>query len=76
MMRDTFVILIIGAASMMMGFYSPPTPAQCQCDLDAQNVRHRLALAWGKAFEGEPLGDEDLQAFSEADQILKCVSGR
>lgn len=47
---------------------------KCACDDDAQGVRHRLALAWSKAFSGEPLEDEDLRAFSDADQILKCVS--
>jgi len=80
-MRDALMILfgILGMTLLVVGILGMTCAAEASprcCDYDAQGVRDRLTIAWSRAFAGEPLGDQDLQAFSDADSILKCVAGK
>ena len=51
-------------------------PGACRCtdDQDVAEVRARLAVAWGKAFDGERPDDEDLAAYQDAIEVLDCLT--
>lgn len=44
--------------------------------LDAAKVRTQLGVTHRKVFDGERLSDEDLQVFTDADEILGCLSSK
>ena len=64
-------IIVITGLSVV----SAAAVSQCECDYDAERVSRAHALAWLKVHEGVALDDDELQALSDAQEILKCVAG-
>ncbi len=79
-LNDLARIFVVGLSLVTpMSCVSDPVvhaPAARSCDYEAQAVRENLRITWARAFSGEALDDRDLQAFADADAILKCVVER
>jgi len=64
-MRFAFCLLLCSCATA--------TPCEPVNPVQAEQA---MRVAWGKVFGGEPLGDADLQALSDAHDVLECHAER
>jgi len=76
-----FVVLCAVGASVawkgsaaLAGSTVPAAACACAEGADVDELRRRLELAWGKAFDGERPDDGDLAAYQDAIEVLDCLS--
>lgn len=65
----TAAALLLAAGCTAAPDVRPCTP------LDATRSQSAFVVAWGKVHAGEPLDDTDLQALSDAHDVLECHAG-
>lgn len=74
-----FFALLSGSGLVSFLMTVLPTPeahGKSPCDRNVTAIRSRFTAAWARAHAGERLDDIDLQALSDANDVLICLENR